>query len=66
MSGFMLSTNQSATSLPFKPEYTPRAVVRLVTIFNCLYTVKDERNITSNKKLLDVTNVKKAQQTANR
>ena len=65
MSGFILSTNQSTMSLPFKPEYTPIAVVRLVNIFNCLHTVKDEGNVTSNRKLLDVTNVKKnAQQTA--
>jgi hypothetical protein len=36
MSMFIFSTDQSAMSLLFKTVFTPRAVVRLVNIVNCL------------------------------
>ena len=35
-SGFKFSTNQSVKGLPFKHVYTPKAVIQLVKIFNCL------------------------------
>ena len=41
MSGFLYTTDQSAMNLVLKTKYTPRAVVRLINIFNCL-TVKEE------------------------
>jgi len=44
-SGFIFSTDQSAMSLDIKTEYTPRAVVRLIDIFDCLaceWAVKGE------------------------
>ena len=53
MSGVISSTNQSTTSLPnlelLKAEYTPRTIVRLVNIFNCLaydWMIKDKRKVT--------------------
>jgi hypothetical protein len=36
MSGFIFGTDQSATSLLFTTEYTPRTVVRMVNIFHSL------------------------------
>ena len=45
MSGFIFLTDQSVISPLFKTKYTPRAVVRLVNIFNCPeydWMVKDE------------------------
>ena len=41
MSGFLFTPDQSAMNLVLKTKYTPRAVVRLINIFNCL-TVKEE------------------------
>jgi hypothetical protein len=34
MSGFIYSTGQSAKALPFKSEYLPSDVARIVIIFN--------------------------------
>ena len=45
MSGFLFTTDQSAMNLVLKTKYTPRAVVRLINIFNCL-TVKEEWKVT--------------------